>query len=51
MLLLAVVIAGIEALVMSGNKFLCACAKKACRLRAQPCFDTFHQLLIIIEVL
>jgi hypothetical protein len=49
--LLNVVSAGIEALIVSGNKFLHACVKAVCRLWAQPRFDTFHQLLIIIQEL
>jgi hypothetical protein len=50
-LLLNVVTAGIEALVISGNKFLHACVKEVCYLQAQPQSDTFHKLLIIVEVL
>jgi hypothetical protein len=50
-LLLNVVTAGIEAFVISRNKFLYACVKEDSRLWAQPHFVTFHQLLIIIEVL
>jgi hypothetical protein len=46
-LLLNLVTAGTEALV-SRNKFLYACAKKVCRLWAQP---HFQQLLIIAEAL
>jgi hypothetical protein len=46
---LNVVTAGIEALVVSGNEFLYTCVKEVCHLWAQPCFDTFHQLLIIVE--
>jgi hypothetical protein len=49
MLLLSVVTAWIEALNVSGNTFLYACAKEDCRHWAQPHFDTFHQLLIIVE--
>jgi hypothetical protein len=47
-LLLNVVTTWIEALV-SGNKFSYACAKGVWRRWAQPRFDTFHQLLIIVE--
>jgi hypothetical protein len=47
-LLLNIVTAGSEILVL-GNKFLYACVKEVCRLLAQPRFDTFHQLLIIVE--
>jgi hypothetical protein len=25
------------------------CVEEVCRLWAQPCFDIFHQLLIIVE--
>jgi hypothetical protein len=46
-LLLIVVTAGIEALVISGNKFLCCCVKEICRLRAQPLFDNFDQLIFL----
>jgi hypothetical protein len=49
--LLNVVSAGIEVFVISGNKFLYACVKEACRLWSQPRFDTFHQLVIIAEAL
>jgi hypothetical protein len=42
---------GTEALVALGNKFLHACVKELCHLWAQPRFDTFHQLLITVEVL
>jgi hypothetical protein len=49
-LLLNVVIVEIETLV-SENKFSYACVKEVCRLWAQPCFDTFNQLLIIVEAL
>jgi hypothetical protein len=49
-LFLKVATAGIEALV-SGNKFLYVCVKEICRLRPQPGSDTFHKLLIIVEVL
>jgi hypothetical protein len=48
-LLLNVVSAWIEARVVSRNKFLYACVKEVCRHWAQPRFDTFHQLLIIVE--
>jgi hypothetical protein len=48
-LLLNVVTDGIEAFVISGNNFLYACAKEVCPPWAEPCFDTFHQLPIIIE--
>jgi hypothetical protein len=50
-LLLNVATARTEALVILGNKFLYACVKDGCCLQAQPHFDTFHQLLIIVEVL
>jgi hypothetical protein len=50
-LLLDVVATGTEPLVVSANKFLYSCAKKVCRLWAQPRFDTFHQLLIFVEAL
>jgi hypothetical protein len=43
--------ARIEALCVPGNKFLYAYVKEVCCLLAQPRFDTFHQLLIIVEVL
>jgi hypothetical protein len=48
-LLLNIVTAWIEAPVLSGNKFLYACVKEVCGHCAQPRFDTFHQLLIIVE--
>jgi hypothetical protein len=53
MLLLNAVIAGIETLVVSGKKSFHACVKEVliCCLWAQPCFDSFHQLLIIVEAL
>jgi hypothetical protein len=41
----------IEALVVVGNKLLYACVKEVCHLWAQPLFDTFCQLLIIVEIL
>jgi hypothetical protein len=47
---LNVVTAGIETLVVSGNKFLYACVKVVRRLWAQPRFDTFHQLIIIVMI-
>jgi hypothetical protein len=50
-LLLSIVTAGIEALVISGNKFLYACVKEVCSPWAQPQFDTFHELHITVEVL
>jgi hypothetical protein len=50
-LLLSVVTMGTEALAISGNKFLYACAKEVCHLWAQPHYDTFHELLIIVEAL
>jgi hypothetical protein len=50
-LLLNIVTDRTEALVISGNKFMHTCVKKVCRLWAQPCFDTFHLLLIIDEAL
>jgi hypothetical protein len=43
-LLLSIVTAGIEALVVSGYKFCMP-------VSSLPHFDTFHQLLIIVEVL
>jgi hypothetical protein len=42
---------GIKAFAVTGNKLLYACVKEACRLWAQRRLDTFHQLLIIAEVL
>jgi hypothetical protein len=45
--LLNVVTARIMAFVLSQNKFLFACVKEACLLWAQPCFDTFHYLIIV----
>jgi hypothetical protein len=45
--LLDTVTAGTEVSVVSGNEFLYACVKEACRLWAQPHFDTFHQLIIV----
>jgi hypothetical protein len=50
-LLLDVVTAVIEALFVSGNKFLYAWVKEVCRLLAQPHFDAFHELLVIDEAL
>jgi hypothetical protein len=50
-LLLSIVTAGTEALVIWGNTLLYACVREVCRLWAQPCFDSFNQLLIIIEAL
>jgi hypothetical protein len=50
-LLLNIVTARIEALVVSGTKFLYACAKEVCHLLAQPRFDTFHPFFITVEVL
>jgi hypothetical protein len=32
--------------VVLRNKFSYACVKEVCRLWAQPCFDTFHHLLM-----
>jgi hypothetical protein len=49
--LLNVVTVGIEALVVSGNAVLYACVKQVCRLRAEPSFHTFHQLLINVDAL
>jgi hypothetical protein len=49
--ILNVVTAGIEALVVLGNKFLYACVQEICRSWIQPRSDTFHQLLIIVEAL
>jgi hypothetical protein len=45
------VTARIEALVASGSKFIYAFVKEVCRLWAQPHFDMFRQLLIIVEAL
>jgi hypothetical protein len=50
-LLLNVVTALIKAFSVSGNKFLYACVKEVCRHWAQSRFDTFHQLLIIVETI
>jgi hypothetical protein len=50
-LLSNIVTAKIEALVLLGNKFRYACVKEVWCLLAQPCFDIFHQLLIIVEAL
>jgi hypothetical protein len=50
-LFLKVFITGIEAIVVSGNKFLYACVKEVCLLCAQPRFDAFRQNLFIVEVL
>jgi hypothetical protein len=50
-ILLNVVTDGTELPVVSGNKFLYTCAKQVYRLLAQPRSHTFHQLLIIVEVL
>jgi hypothetical protein len=44
-------IARIEALVISGSKFLYARVKEVCCLQAQPRSDTFPQLPIIVEAL
>jgi hypothetical protein len=49
-LLLNVVTPGIEALIITGNKFLYSCVKELCCLWAQPRFDTC-QLLVIVEAL
>jgi hypothetical protein len=46
-LLLTIVTAGIEALVVPGNKCLYACVNEVCHLH----FDNFHQLLINLEEL
>jgi hypothetical protein len=40
-----------EAIAVSENKFFYACLKEVCRLLAQPCSDTLHQILIIVEAL
>jgi hypothetical protein len=48
-LLLNIVTAGIEALVASGNKFLYARDSEICRLCAQPRFDTFQQLVLLLK--
>jgi hypothetical protein len=50
-LLLNLVTAGTGALVVSWNKLLYACVKDVCCLWAQPCFDTFHQLIITVAAL
>jgi hypothetical protein len=50
-LLCNIVTARTEILVALGNTFLFALVKEICRLWTQPCFDTFHQLLIIAEAL
>jgi hypothetical protein len=50
-LLLNIITAGTETLVVSGNRLLYACVTEVCRPWAQPCFDTFHQLLITVEAL
>jgi hypothetical protein len=49
-LLLNLVAVGIETLVW-GNKFLYVCVREVCHLWAELCFDTYHQLLIIVEPL
>jgi hypothetical protein len=48
-LLLNIVTAGIEALVVSGNKFLYACVKEVCRLWAQPRFTPFIHWLLLLK--
>jgi hypothetical protein len=50
-LLLNIVTAQVETLVVSENKFLYACVKEVCNLWTHPRFNTFHHLLIIVEVL
>jgi hypothetical protein len=50
-ILLSIVTDDIKALVVSGLKFLYACVKEVCRSWAEPSFDTFYQLLIIVEVM
>jgi hypothetical protein len=50
-LLLNIVIFGTEALVVPENKFLYVCVKEVCYLSAQPRFDNFHQLVIIVKAL
>lgn len=50
-LLLNVVRTRTEALVIPGNRFLYACVKEVCHMLPQLHSDTFHQLLIIVEVL
>jgi hypothetical protein len=50
-LLLNIDTVGIEALIVSEKKFLHASVNDVCLLWAQPRFDTFHQVLIIVEVL
>jgi hypothetical protein len=37
--------------LVSRNKLLHASVKEVCRLWVQPCFNTFHQFLIIVEAL
>jgi hypothetical protein len=49
-LLLNIVTSRTEALVAIGNKYLHSCANGVYRLRAQSCFDTFHQLPIIVRI-
>jgi hypothetical protein len=50
-LLQNLVTAGIEAFVVSGNRFWYACVKEVCCLWTQPRSDIFHQLFIIVEAL
>jgi hypothetical protein len=49
--LLNTITSGTVELDVSGNMFLYVCVKDICCLWSQLCFDTFHQLLIIVEVL
>jgi hypothetical protein len=50
-LLLNIVTTRIEAVVISGKKFMYACVRAVGRLWAQSCFDTFCQLLVTVEAL
>jgi hypothetical protein len=50
-LLLNIVTSRTEALVATGKKCLHSCANEVYHLCAQSCFDTVHQLPIIVEVL
>jgi hypothetical protein len=46
-LLFTIVTAGIDARVVSENKFLYAWVREVCRLWARPLLDTFHRLIIV----
>jgi hypothetical protein len=48
-LLLNVVTPGIEVIIVSRNRFLYACVKQFCRLRAQTHFDTCWKAFILIS--